>query len=562
MPKVIGRIISLALCLVLAFSSVPALAAGSIWDALEGTVSDFWDFVTFKAYRDWLFGAEPEASTAPDAHNQYVTNLQNNYNVTNINAGGYSVFYPTGWTYGVTDANFSLTGSLINDDRIMFFDTSSLTCDFGYSSSERITQSASTVGAIHVVGMSASFSVPSSGAFSVFASDANGGSRYSFLRVMCSQDGGQTWSQVVTNSLYPVSLQEGFSVSFDSRYLYRLAADWFPGTLVENTQYRQYVHGAGILIPAPATEMPSESRVGKYSGNYAYEGDDGQVAVGENIYIVDETNSTFYNPVTNTTSTVKDWTYNYDNRSYEITLENGDKVTVTYGDQNITIDDSTTTYNIYYYNPDGGGGGGGGGGGDTCDHSYTSEVLTEPTCSTPGSRKYTCSKCGNTYTETIPAKGHTWVVDRTVQTTYDDQGNLLQQGYTIYRCSVCGEQYKDSEGVGPPSGGGGSGDKEPSLWDKIGEFFGSIFGGLFEIIGSALSTLLDALIGIVKGIIERLGTIVSSLLSIFAEVPGMFAGFTAFLSAVFPFLPPEFTTIIIFGLLAVVLVAIIKHFIR
>lgn len=42
-------------------------------------------------------------------------------------------------------------------------------------------------------------------------------------------------------------------------------------------------------------------------------------------------------------------------------------------------------------------------------HSYTSEITTEPTCTETGIRTYTCS-CGATFTEVLPATGHsfTW----------------------------------------------------------------------------------------------------------------------------------------------------------
>lgn len=46
--------------------------------------------------------------------------------------------------------------------------------------------------------------------------------------------------------------------------------------------------------------------------------------------------------------------------------------------------------------------------GETHTHIYTSEITTAATCTTAGVRTYTCS-CGDTYTETIPAIGHTYV---------------------------------------------------------------------------------------------------------------------------------------------------------
>lgn len=56
-----------------------------------------------------------------------------------------------------------------------------------------------------------------------------------------------------------------------------------------------------------------------------------------------------------------------------------------------------------------------------CKHAYQSEITKEPTCSTPGSRTFTCSLCGDTYKETISATGaheygkptFTWASDGT-----------------------------------------------------------------------------------------------------------------------------------------------------
>ena len=44
---------------------------------------------------------------------------------------------------------------------------------------------------------------------------------------------------------------------------------------------------------------------------------------------------------------------------------------------------------------------------DVCSHSYTTNV-TEPTCVGAGSASYTCKHCGHSYTETLPALGHSF----------------------------------------------------------------------------------------------------------------------------------------------------------
>ena len=62
-------------------------------------------------------------------------------------------------------------------------------------------------------------------------------------------------------------------------------------------------------------------------------------------------------------------------------------------------------------------------------HSYTATVTTAATCTTPGVRTYACA-CGESYTEEIPATGHSYV--RT-----EENGNY------VYTCSACGDSYSE-----------------------------------------------------------------------------------------------------------------------
>ena len=45
-------------------------------------------------------------------------------------------------------------------------------------------------------------------------------------------------------------------------------------------------------------------------------------------------------------------------------------------------------------------------GGNVCAHSYTSKITTAATCTKAGVKTFTCSKCGDSYTQTIAATGH------------------------------------------------------------------------------------------------------------------------------------------------------------
>lgn len=296
----------------------------------------------------------------------------------------------------------------------------------------------------------------------------------------------------------------------------------------------------------------TSTRPTSITSNYGIIGDNGQITqVSDNSSIVNETTNQFFNPATGESATISDWSYNYEDRSYTVTTETGDTVTVTYGDENITIVQGGDTYNIYYMVP---GSGSDSPGPETCDHNWQETDKTEPTCVTAGKTISTYALCGKTKTDLIPAAGHTWVVDRTVQTVYDDDGNLLQQGYTIYQCSVCGEQYKDTQSTGPPGGT----EEDKSLWEQLGDLIGSGIGGILELAGAILGKILDALTSLVEMITDKLKGIVEGILAIFDELPALFGGFLDFLGALFPYLPEEIMTLLTFGVIAIVFIGILK----
>lgn len=293
-------------------------------------------------------------------------------------------------------------------------------------------------------------------------------------------------------------------------------------------------------------------------GNYGIVGDNGQITkVENNSTIVNETNNTYYNPATGQTQPITNWTYDYSDRSYTLTLEGGKTSTVTYGDEYITIQEGDTVYNVYYVvdgsgteNPPA-----------ACTHDWQETSTTPATCTLSGSRLLTCSKCQQTKSETVPAPGHDWQVKQTVTTQYDDSGQLIQQGYTIYQCSRCGEQYKSTDGTAPPGSGSGmgpGGEEGETIWDKLGSLLGTIFGGILGLLDALLAPLLDALTALADLILGALQTVVSTVLALFEEVPKLFSGFLGFLTAVFPFIPVELMTLLTFGIAAVVFIGILK----
>ena len=68
-------------------------------------------------------------------------------------------------------------------------------------------------------------------------------------------------------------------------------------------------------------------------------------------------------------------------------------------------------------------------------HSYDAGVVTtDPTCSDPGVKTFTCTGCGATYTQTLPATGHSYS-----QVTVTPP-SCTADGYTTHTCA-CGAYY-------------------------------------------------------------------------------------------------------------------------
>ena len=73
-----------------------------------------------------------------------------------------------------------------------------------------------------------------------------------------------------------------------------------------------------------------------------------------------------------------------------------------------------------------------------CKHTYDSGVITtNPTCTTAGVKTFTCTQCGESYTENVSATGHS-LNATVVEPTCDEDG------YTIYSCSACSYHYTGS----------------------------------------------------------------------------------------------------------------------
>lgn len=285
-------------------------------------------------------------------------------------------------------------------------------------------------------------------------------------------------------------------------------------------------------VTSTGTTYNINTRPTSITGDYGVIGDNNEMTVIENQTIVNEEDNSVYNPVTNTSYDLSGWTYDYSTRTYNLTYqttnEGGDTVdnsmTVTYGDENVTIVEGDTTYNVYYVyqtepqnpeptpSPSSG-----------HTHHYSGTITQAPTCTLAGVKTFTCSECGDSYTQTVAALGHNWEIKTQVPTEYDENGALVTQGYTIYRCSRCGEEYKSEDGSSPPAVVSPGGDLVDS---------------------SALEEFRQKLV------------------SFFSAVPQMFGDLTDFLAEGWSYIPDEVTWFIGFGFGMAVLLALWRLFWR
>lgn len=72
----------------------------------------------------------------------------------------------------------------------------------------------------------------------------------------------------------------------------------------------------------------------------------------------------------------------------------------------------------------------------THKHNYTATITKEATCTVKGVKTYTCS-CGDTYTEDIPALGHSYTSKITKEATE------TETGIRTYTCIRCGDSYTE-----------------------------------------------------------------------------------------------------------------------
>lgn len=183
---------------------------------------------------------------------------------------------------------------------------------------------------------------------------------------------------------------------------------------------------------------------------------------------------------------------------------------------------------------------------ENCVHTYHYKDITPATCTAKGTRLFTCTKCGDTYTEEIPALGHDWIQIDDVQDVLDEDGNVIEKGYALWECTRCKIQHKDYERTGPPPDEGDSTITTllNNLFDKLGSLGGDLLDWLFELATEAM---------------DGLGNIGDYFDEKAQEVEGFGGGFLLFLAAAFDIIPPELMTALSLMILFLVLGLFVKQ---
>lgn len=90
------------------------------------------------------------------------------------------------------------------------------------------------------------------------------------------------------------------------------------------------------------------------------------------------------------------------------------------------------------------------------------------------------------------------------------------------------------------------------------EFLGNLLGGLGSLILDAVNGLVNGVVAFFTQIVDSLGGLVDVLDGFKSGLTGLYSGFLALVSVLFPFLPPEWITIMVTCILMTVVGVIIK----
>ena len=487
---------------------ISAISPAFAYSATDGfNPVSFWEYV-YRGFgggnRDGGFGgggfggSDPDSWTSSDDmkndYNDYVSTLP----ATGYNSAGKLLWQPR-WEDMTVNSFRLIRNSTLFKNEPLIFPYWNKACYVGLKACGSVMQLSlpalpNLMKLSFVFSTSAEFSAPISGYYSCLNSSAthfsysNGDNSYSDERNWLSKQFGLCFS--------------GYSFSLSS-LLTKCSYCSGPACshLVPYRSDGYLVSGSGIFT-TPVFEITPYSddttinntynintRVNNFQGNYYNN-------VTNNYYnnttIINETTNNYYDMTTNNYYTMSNWSYDYQSRTYFVTLEDGTTITVQFGDDCLTITNNNVE-NSYQYvinnnntpspNPETP---------STCKHNWTETIDVAPTCLEGGHANFTCSLCGETYEQILSAKGHSWTVKEHVNTVYGESGVIVTQGHTLYECSACGEQWYTETAAPPPDVSGGSSIR--SWLQAFQLWLDGKLDSLFSAADAVIVTKLDALI--------------------------------------------------------------------
>ena len=252
--------------------------------------------------------------------------------------------------------------------------------------------------------------------------------------------------------------------TYESNYSYfKLYSGWNASDHVQSSEIREYRNSImgndygspgrytsfSLTINAPyavftpdspldSSSMPEASRPTDLSFNFAVEDNDTYIVFND-ITIINEGDSIYYNPVTNTTYDLSSWTFDYSTRTYNVTTMDDDTFSITFGDLSLTLDEGGgDVYELFYtveQAPPA-----------LCNHVFSVSDHQDPSCTLNGYTEYTCSQCGSSYRDTLFALGHEWSFVESFEAEYDENDELVADAYDLYRCIRCGLEKHEAPG--------------------------------------------------------------------------------------------------------------------
>lgn len=350
------RIVALFLALVTLFSLVPSASAAessvSVWDWIKALSPAA---AAGSALYDVVVGSGDEDVTPVDRYDQYVSTLPSN----GYSSDGSLLWYPTWDDLGVEKQVQNNDGNIVKNttfgcwcssrfsNSVSFpLDSSSLLYhDFTYTvgpdrrSINVFWHQSGSVGLGSPGSGPTKFVVPLDGTYRVVDS----------LAYVCSYSPGDGGGLVRVSGAYDSEVDS-------SRHV--IAGDSFSCRAVNSTTVNTactYVSGTMYfpvfrVVPDMTADNPAPdyttiynntTRMGNIGGNYGTVNNDNSVTQYTTQYIVNEGDKTYTNPVTGQSRPIVDWSYDYDDRSYSLNFEGGDTTTVTYGDEKVSINETT-----------------------------------------------------------------------------------------------------------------------------------------------------------------------------------------------------------------------------